>query len=463
MRLTNGDINNKPETLSMFNGIQGTIWNCRNVSKDQNASLTPEQSDLLSDLLLADNTKADEEIFSDVLNDYVKGKVDNIKDLYQINQNRRQILEDVAYIKQGLDADSTEILVGDMFKSFSGNKDQISEASKQIMKDMMKGEDEDSLKGRMLKAKIKNVMEYIRKVFGIQANEQDVNPDAEGKNKGGCGKEDGTAQMLMDSKVNPTQVTKKQLQNMLEIAGKLNFTIHKATKEKVSCSKYPDNDLSISVAQGMEDAKLILPHQFIYDEVGLLQYKIFKKELMKKQYLSRQKRKQCTYLLLDSSGSMKGIRRTALTLVFALIIHSVDMGDKFVLALFDRKIVKEFHIRDKFDAKSCFDDIMGGYYFDGGTDITHAVNHAINVINNSTKEDHFDLRDADIMLVTDGEDCVDVEDINSKLEGSKINIHAVAINEASDGVKRIAKTYCKVTVHDDNAIEKNALDMIKVF
>lgn len=160
--------------------------------------------------------------------------------------------------------------------------------------------------------------------------------------------------------------------------------------------------------------------------------KFIKKELVVKEKVKPESKKQILYMLLDDSGSMGNVhKQTYVRSVLLNRLESVTDGKSVLkFCLYESQ---RYHFMEATDLKSSqklFKDIALRRPNGGGTYIGNVLQETINEIANL--EDH---HDPEIMIVCDGDDYVDP----SKLDYKGVRINVVLLGTTNPGLEQIAK------------------------
>ena len=145
-----------------------------------------------------------------------------------------------------------------------------------------------------------------------------------------------------------------------------------------------------------------------------LQPRVFKKKLVGREFLVRERginrdNQQLLYVLIDGSGSMNGPRVTMATGALLNRLRSVVKGDaQMFYRMFDSAPHVEKSALNPYEGFEAVQYIMEGHtYSGGGTNINGAIVSAINAIKDKL-EANPDLVQPEILLITDGEDRINV-------------------------------------------------------
>ena len=181
------------------------------------------------------------------------------------------------------------------------------------------------------------------------------------------------------------------------------------------------------------DITSIVPTQHGLPE-EVFKAKLEKKELVKVQHRRPEKKRKIVYLLIDSSGSMKGFlshdgrptkrtifTRNALSSVFAsAMIRKVEEDDGYAFVRFFGGCTTQCFIgRDKASFALLRRQVASNNYNGGGTDICHSVSVATQDI---AKAAFPDVSKSEILLITDCQDSFDASKLKEALGTSELNV-----------------------------------------
>ena len=163
------------------------------------------------------------------------------------------------------------------------------------------------------------------------------------------------------------------------------------------------------------------------------------------------------YVLLDKSGSMVGSKIDwARAVAVALFKKAVDEGRRFYARFFDsvpyQPIIMKPNAktRDIVNMLSSLARVKAG----GGTDIESAIAAAVNDIMASPRGDE---RISDIILITDGEDRINVGNVKTMLDEVDARLHSVVIQGHNPHLQKISYRYMTVK----RLTEKEALTVVE--
>jgi len=160
--------------------------------------------------------------------------------------------------------------------------------------------------------------------------------------------------------------------------------------------------------------------------------KFIKKELIVKEKVKPEEKKQILYMLLDDSGSMTN--ETKQTYVRAVLLNRLEAVVKgnaeLKFCLYESKRYNFMDIVDKKGAKKAFNMVSLRVPGGGGTNIGRVIQETIDEI--CKLEDY---HDPEIMIVCDGDDKLHVEEVD--LKGVKVN--AVLLGRKNPDIEKLTK------------------------
>ena len=203
---------------------------------------------------------------------------------------------------------------------------------------------------------------------------------------------------------------------------------------------YPEDEMSIKNIDNTMDILKTLPTQYAYDD-DLFMQKLIKKELLVRDYKTRRLKRQVLYLLIDISGSMNGTKNIyACGISLAFIRQALSEGSTYFLRFFDRSPHALHTVKNKEDARRVEQLLLKQPFSGGGTAIQTAIMKAVDDITNSPE----DFEKAEVMIISDGEDGVSIDD--NLLKGVKI--HSTIIDGSNDGLKQASESYIELDSND---------------
>ncbi|MEB2836163.1 MAG: VWA domain-containing protein [Desulfurococcales archaeon] len=149
------------------------------------------------------------------------------------------------------------------------------------------------------------------------------------------------------------------------------------------------------------------------------------------------------YVLLDKSGSMIGEKIDwARAVAVALLQRSAMENRPFYARFFDStvyplmKVSKSTHPSEVLDVLKYLATVRAG----GGTNITGALLAAIDDVVSASQREAV----SDIVIITDGEDRIDVEQVMRSMSKARLNIISVMIQGHNNYLKRLSTRYMTV-------------------
>lgn len=198
----------------------------------------------------------------------------------------------------------------------------------------------------------------------------------------------------------------------------------------------PDDEMTIKNIDKFQELLKIIPTQYAFNDDVFIQ-KLLKKELLVRDYQSRRLKKQALYLLVDVSGSMDGNKNVyASGVALAFIRQAILEGATYFLRFFDSSPQQLHRITTKEEAEKMAEILVKQPYSGGGTSIQSAIEQAVKDI----KADPTNFEKAEIMVITDGEDNVNIK--KGELKG--IKVHSTVIDGSNYGLKYISDIYMEL-------------------
>lgn len=156
--------------------------------------------------------------------------------------------------------------------------------------------------------------------------------------------------------------------------------------------------------------------------------KFIKKELVVKEKVVPETKKQILYMLLDDSGSMCcEVKQTYVRAVLLNRLESVVKGNaELKFCLYENRRYMHYDIKNKADAQKLFRTISVRRPGGGGTNIGAVLQQTIDEIHNLP--DHVD---PEIMIVCDGDDLVYHDDVDPK----GVRMSAILLGRSNPGIE----------------------------
>lgn len=210
--------------------------------------------------------------------------------------------------------------------------------------------------------------------------------------------------------------------------------------EVISSVPYPDDEMTIKNIEDSNELLRVLPTEFIHDDDVFMQ-KFVKKELQIKDYQARRLKRQVLYLLIDVSGSMRGSRNVyASGVALAFVRQALTEGSTYFLRFFDHGIKQLHTVTNEKEAEKMMDILIRQPYSGGGTSITNAIRTAVKDITSDPEG----FEKAEIMLITDGEDSVNL----SKNDLKKIRLHSTVVEGHNKDLEELSNSYVELKESD---------------
>jgi uncharacterized protein with von Willebrand factor type A (vWA) domain len=235
------------------------------------------------------------------------------------------------------------------------------------------------------------------------------------------------------------KISKKLSDRELEIfyvARKKEATELYRRDEVLESVPFPDDEMTIkNLDNPMEILKLV-PTQYAYDDDIFMQ-KLIKKELLIRDYQARRLKRQALYLLIDVSGSMSGMKNVyACGVALAFVRQAITEGSTYFLRFFDDSPHDLQKVTTKEEAEKMSEILIKQPFSGGGTSIQSAIGRAVDDITKSPE----DFEKAEIMVISDGEDTVNL----NKDDLKEVKLHSTIIDGENKGLELISQTYLEL-------------------
>ena len=268
-----------------------------------------------------------------------------------------------------------------------------------------------------------------------------------------------TIEGLADNIEKVTEFIENENFKILNIARKFGVTEQYQREEDVADVNYPEKDWRVTNMKTLSDLPQVLPYQYLYPD-AIFDKMLFDKDLKIKQYQSRRKKKQILYILIDGSGSMGRLEQiTSSGIAIAYLRKAIEEGSKYFFRYFDTEVFELHKVTNEKEAIKEIDYLLNNHHSGGGTRIDSAIRHAIEDINNPAlfkqdpKDKNSDLYDrADILVITDGEDRVDIT--SEFLKEKKVTLHSFLLNSSNPELEKISKSCQNLTKNEMNNLFK---------
>ena len=257
--------------------------------------------------------------------------------------------------------------------------------------------------------------------------------------------------------------SKKELA-VFELARVFNDALLPAEEEHKEEVDITSHDQSPREIRSLEEIQKALPAEFISDD--LMDKRLSSGEMLVRQDMERRKRKNYFHILIDMSGSMRGLvssntngflSKGNLASALALsILKRVALEKGVVLLRFFEGAPDKLRKAEKDDEYGAIARLLGLSDYNGrSTRIGLALETGINDIVAKAKNDMG--KKAEVLLISDGQDHINKVDIIKRLKDAGVKLHVLDV-EAGSGenaeLKEAASTYYKV--------DPNKLDLTEI-
>jgi uncharacterized protein with von Willebrand factor type A (vWA) domain len=279
----------------------------------------------------------------------------------------------------------------------------------------------------------------------------------------------GATYSLVNQKMVKQMTTEKMV--LFEIGHALNEMLSKATKGKYKPSSDVSEKSKIENLKSTTEITSVAPVQHALPD-DQFNARVAKRSLQIRKFEKEEDKKFLLYVLIDNSGSMVesiGDRgnaadawglvtrgQIASTLAIALFTRVRDDGGYVFLRFFDDWQSPLVSAKKKPDFEPIIRSVMLADYNGGGTNISGAVKTALDDISKAKD----DVRDAEILVISDADDTVIADDekhIADMMKKHKIKMNFLNINtntrshgNAATVFPRIATKYLKVNPKNIN-------------
>lgn len=161
--------------------------------------------------------------------------------------------------------------------------------------------------------------------------------------------------------------------------------------------------------------------------------KLVKKELIVKEKIKPEEKKQILYMLLDDSGSMSNVEKQ--TYVRAVLLNRlesvIDGKGELHFSYYESEKYGYFSATDEKSAQKLYRDVSLRRPRGGGTHIGNVLQQTVNEIKEkqTTK-----FHDPEILIVCDGDDYIHEEQLDPK----DVTINVILLGRENDGLKAVA-------------------------
>jgi hypothetical protein len=227
-----------------------------------------------------------------------------------------------------------------------------------------------------------------------------------------------------------TQTWDPYMVQALLISQELDFAMTFSKMGIWNPSPFPDNSVDIHKIRDSKDLFKLLPGQLALPS-DTFYMKYAKKELMCREFMIRQDKRQLVYILMDVSGSMQGDRAVcAMSIALSLLRRVATAGDHYHMRMFEDDPHELMSASTKEEAQELCRKLLHMRFPGGGTDIQKAVLKAVSDIKKAKVKDkldkvELDLKNCQILTLTDGESSIDAKKVNE--ERGEIKNHSVIL------------------------------------
>lgn len=257
------------------------------------------------------------------------------------------------------------------------------------------------------------------------------------------------------------ELTMKELA-VFELARVFNEALLPSESEVKEDVQHISHDQKPREIQAIEEVQKALPSEFVSDT--LMDKRITSGEMLVRQDMERHKRKNYFHILIDMSGSMldlvttnsrgmltKGNMATALSLS---ILKRVSDEKGVLMLRFFSGAPDRLRRAEAVEDYAAIARLLGLSNYNGGsTRIQLAIDSSVKDIVEDTTNS---LKKAEVLLITDGEDRLDVPTLKKALDDNQIKMHVLDVGPVGDineALKAVAATYYKVNPNDLNLTE----------
>jgi hypothetical protein len=229
---------------------------------------------------------------------------------------------------------------------------------------------------------------------------------------------------------NLTQTWNPYMVQSLLISQELDFSMTFSKMGVWNPSPFPDNSVDIHKIRDSKDLFKLLPGQLALP-ADTFYMKYAKKELLCREFMIRQDKRQLVYILMDVSGSMQGDRAIcAMSIALSLLRRVATNGDHYHMRMFEDRPHALMSASTKEEAQELCKKLLHMSFPGGGTDIQLAVLQAVDDIKKAKVKDkldkvELDLKNCQILTLTDGESSIDPKKVNE--ERGNIKHHSVIL------------------------------------
>jgi uncharacterized protein with von Willebrand factor type A (vWA) domain len=168
----------------------------------------------------------------------------------------------------------------------------------------------------------------------------------------------------------------------------------------------------------------------------LQNFRMVTNQVMVREKVKKEDKKQLLYILVDVSGSMKdGDRRAKAVAVVLNRLTSVVRGEAvLIVRTFSNRLLERWEVEDATDAKTVMSRIVNHPFSENSTAIGNCTASAVQEIEHMSESGRFEGTKPDLAVVTDGQDTVDMQ--LEELRG--IKLHAFVCDGVNEGLTQLA-------------------------
>ncbi len=232
----------------------------------------------------------------------------------------------------------------------------------------------DDAKPEQVAQSLEETMEILE---SLTDEEKDLlDPKGEVFNEEGGDQQKELQKLKIAEKLQPEQDERK----ILEICRKLDeFTKMDLRKTNIEQPDPEGDEVRMRPIKSLSELSRIPSSQWaLYAAApGYFKYKAVTKQLPVRERITIQEKKQCVFILIDVSGSMRGEKHLKATGVVMNRLKAVLTGDAVVyLAVFDTTMGEVWSAENPEEAKALIEKFRKGNFSGGGTDIAAGVSQA---------------------------------------------------------------------------------------
>lgn len=205
----------------------------------------------------------------------------------------------------------------------------------------------------------------------------------------------------------------------------------------------PTGNYNVRPLRGVAEFASLLPSSHMLDD-NHFYAQLATNKLMVGEFIEYHGKAHNTLVVaVDGSGSMENSGRVqwSMGLVERLIDRCIEIGAEMFFVVFSDYIRGSYHVFDKKSAEEIRGRLGSVLSPRGGTDINITLKKIFEIV------DEGKFAEARILLVTDGTEGVDEENILKELSKRKIFLHTVCIAGEREDLKRISSEYDRLGMY----------------